>query len=302
MAYFVALDGGGTKTKCWVADDENLLGQASAGSVKLSNVDEATATTRLQGLVRAAAAEAGVALSDVTRTCMGLSGASSHGVRPWAERTLRDIVGGEVMLFGDEETAFEAAFHGGAGVLVIAGTGSIVMGRCVDGTRVGAGGRGPMLGDEGSGHWIGVEAIKSALRAQDRGVETCMLKDIENHWGLHSQNELVAYANQRTRVAFAELAVVVAKCAEDGDVLAASVLQRAGQELAEQVSLVASKMHHAGCPAADALHVAFTGSVLGKNPSVLRSMEEALKIAMPDVVVGQSEVEPLEGALWLARR
>src|SRR5580693_4239526 len=115
-----------------------------------------------------------------------------------------------------------------------AGTGSNVMGRCANGTRVSAGGWGPMLGDEGSGHWIGVEAIKAALRAEDRGVATCMLKDIESHWGLHSQGELVAYANRRTRVEFAELTAVVARCAEKGDGLAASVLERAGQELAAQ--------------------------------------------------------------------
>ena len=301
MAYFVALDGGGTKTQCWVADEEKVLGRASTGSVKLMVVDEATATLRLQELVRAAAAEAGIALGDVTRTCFGLAGSSSDVVRQWAERSLRGLVGGEVVICGDEEIAFDAAFRGGAGVLVIAGTGSNVMGRCANGTHASAGGWGPMLGDEGSGHWIGVEAIKAALRAEDRGASTCMLKDIESHWGLHSQGELVAYANRRTRVEFAELTAVVAACAEKGDALAGSVLERAGQELAEQVSLVASKMHQAGCCASDRLHVAFTGSVLEKIPQVRRSMEEALRAAMPEVLVAQGAVEPLEGALWRSR-
>jgi glucosamine kinase len=301
MAYFVALDGGGTKTQCWIADKDKVLGRASTGSVKLMVVDEATATARLQEVVRAAAAEAGVALSDVTRTCFGLAGSSSETVRLWAEQTLRGIVSGGLLLCGDEEIAFEAAFRGGAGVLVIAGTGSNVMGRCVDGTSASAGGWGPMLGDEGSGNWIGVEAIKAALRAQDRGVETCMLKDIEGHWDLHSLGELVAHANRRTRVEFAELTMVVASCADGGDALAASVLERAGQELAQQVSLVASKMRHAGCSATEALHVAFTGGVLEKIPRVLRSMEETLRASMPEVVVAQSGVEPLEGALWRAR-
>jgi len=297
MAYFVALDGGGTKTQCWVADEERVLGRASAGSVKLMVVDEATATARLQGLVREAAAEAGVALGDVTRTCMGLAGISSASVREWAERTLRGVVGGEIILCGDEEIALDAAFRGGPGILVIAGTGSNFVGRCADGTVVSAGGWGPMLADEGSGHWIGVEAIKASLRAQDRGVETCLLKCIENHWGLQNQGELVAYANRRTRVEFAELAAVVAKCAEDGDSLAAGVLERAGKELAEQVGLVASKMHQVGCVSSDPLHVAFTGSVLEKIPRVRRAMGEAL----PDVSVARGAVESLEGALWKAR-
>jgi glucosamine kinase len=302
MAYFVALDGGGTKTACWVADENNVLGRASTGSVKLMNVDEATATARLQGLVRAAAAEAGVALNDVTRTCFGLGGFSIEAVGAWANHTLHNLVSGEVLLSGDQEIALDAAFHDGPGVLVVAGTGSIVTGRCADGRLLGAGGWGPMLGDEGSGHWIGVDAIKSALRAQDRGIETCMLKDIEAHWGLHSQGELLAFANHRTRVEFAELTSVVARCADGGDALAASVLERAGRELADQVSLVASKMHQAGCAATDALHVAFTGSVLGKIPRVRRAMEEALHASMPSVEVAQNAIEPLEGALWRARR
>jgi N-acetylglucosamine kinase-like BadF-type ATPase len=302
MAYFVALDGGGTKTECWFADEQKVLGRASTGSVKLMNVDEATASSRLWELVRTAADEAGVALNVVTRTCFGLAGSSSGSVRTWAEQALASVVSGEVVVCGDVDIAFEAAFRGRAGVLVIAGTGSNVMGRCADGTVVTAGGWGPMLGDEGSGHWIGVEAIKAALRAQDRGVETCMLKDIEAHWGLHSQGELVAYANRRSRVEFAELAAVVALCAEDGDALAQSVLERAGQELAEQVSLAASKMHQGRCAAADALHVAFTGSVLAKIPRVRRAMEEALVASMVGVQVAQSAVEPLEGALWRARK
>ncbi|HZL27493.1 MAG TPA: BadF/BadG/BcrA/BcrD ATPase family protein [Acidobacteriaceae bacterium] len=302
MAYFVALDGGGTKTECWVADENSVLGRASTGTIKLMNVDEATATSRLQNLLREAATDAAIALHDVTRTCFGLAGSSSETVRQWAEKTLRGVVSGEIIICGDEEIALDAAFRGGPGVLVIAGTGSNIVGRCADGTMQTAGGWGPMLGDEGSGHWIGVEAIKSALRAQDRGVETCMLKDIESHWGLRSQAELVAFANQRSRVEFAELTAVVARCAEDGDALAASVLERAGHELAEQVSLVASKMHHAGCAATDALHVAYSGSVLAKISRVRKAMEEALRASMPNVEVAQSAVEPLEGALWRARR
>jgi glucosamine kinase len=302
MAYFLGIDGGGTKTECWLADESKVLGKASTGSVKLMVVDEAVATERLQGLVRAVAADAGVALGDVAGTCIGLAGLSSDVVRAWAEETLRGVVGGRIVLCGDEEIAFDAAFGDGAGVLVIAGTGSNVMGQCSNGTRVSAGGWGPMLGDEGSGHWIGVEAIKTALRAQDRGVETCMLKDIESHWGLRSLGDLVAYANRRTRVEFAELAAVVAACAEKGDGLAIGVLERAGQELAEQVGLAVSKMHQAGCVAGDARLVEFTGSVLEKIPLVRRSMEAALRGSMPDVVVAEAAVEPLVGALRRARR
>jgi N-acetylglucosamine kinase-like BadF-type ATPase len=302
MDWFAALDGGGTKTRCWIADGERVLGRAQGGTVKLMRVDAETAEARLRALLEEAAVEAGVELAAVKRTCFGLAGSSSASVREWAEATLGRVVGGDIEVCGDEEIALDAAFHGGPGVLVIAGTGSNVVGRCTDGGLHSAGGWGPVIGDEGSAHWIGMEAVKAGLRAHDRGVETCLLREIEAQWGMHDLGALVAHANAQTRPDFAALAELVARCADGGDALAASVLERAGHELAEQVSLVASKMHAAGCAAGDAQRVAYTGSVLEKNSRVRRTMEEALHVSLPKVVVQQTAVEPLEGALWRARR
>ena len=78
---------------------------------------------------------------------------SIEAVRNWAEREIRKSVGGNLILAGDEEIALEGAFHGGPGILIIAGTGSNVLGRAVDGAMYQAGGWGPALGDEGSGFW-----------------------------------------------------------------------------------------------------------------------------------------------------
>ena len=301
MAYFVALDGGGTKTECWVADDSRVLGQSSGPTVKIMNVGEAAATERLRGIVREALGAAGVQGDKVARTCFGLAGTSSREVRRWAEETLRELVSGEIVIAGDEEIALDAAFHGGPGVLVIAGTGSHVIGRCSDGTRVSAGGWGPALGDEGSGNWIGLEAIRACLRAQDRGVDSCMVREIQQEWGLDDLGALIAMANRRERPDFAGLTKIVAACASSGDALAQGVLEHAGQELAEQVSLVISKMRAAECAAEDAGRVAFTGSVLSNIPRVLQAMEERLHSTLPDLTVDTTAVQSLEGALWRAR-
>lgn len=304
MAYFLALDGGGTKTECWVANETRVVGQASGPTVKIMNVGEAAATERLRAVVREALGAAGVQGERVVRTCFGLAGTSSGEVRRWAEETLRGIVGGEIVIAGDEEIALDAAFHGGAGVLVIAGTGSHVMGRCaddVDRVRVSAGGWGPVLGDEGSGNWIGLEAIRACLRAQDRSVESCMVREIQDAWGVADLGELIAMANRRERPDFGALTQVVARCADSGDALAQGVLEHAGGELAEQVSLVISKMRAGGCASEDAGRVAFTGSVLEKIPRVLRAMEERLHAVWPELQVDTTAVKPLEGALWRAR-
>jgi N-acetylglucosamine kinase-like BadF-type ATPase len=150
--------------------------------------------------------------------------------------------------------------------------------------------------------WIGLEAIRACLRARDRSVESCLLREIQQAWQLENLGSLVAKANMRERPDFASLAMVVASCADDGDALAQGVLDHAGEELATQVSLVISKMRAAGCAAEDASRVAFTGSVLGRIPRVLRAMGEHLRSAWPEINVDSNAVQPLEGALWRARQ
>ena len=302
MGFFLAIDAGGSRTEAWLADEERVLGRGVTGSIKLINVGAPEATARLKGLLADVAATAVISLGAITRTCMGLPGVSSEGVRAWAESTLSETVSGDCIITGDEEIALQAAFDDGPGVLVIAGTGSHVVGHCSNGARMNAGGWGPMLGDEGSGHWIGLEAIRSALRARDRGVPSCVLRDSLALWNVDNVGALLAKANQRPRPDFSELAEVVSGCAERGDVLASSVLERAGQELAAQVSLVFSKMSAGGCLPADMRRVAFTGSVLSKVPKVLAELRTAVERLHPAVQVDEQPVQAIEGALARARR
>jgi len=302
MAKFLAIDGGGTNTRCWLADEERVLGSATAGTVKSMNVGEEVATQRLQELVRGVAAEAGVGLDEIACTCIGLAGTTSGNVRRWAEETLGGMVSGRVIVCGDDAIALEAGFRGGPGVLLIAGTGAIVSGRCSDGTRFTAGGFGPVIGDEGSGGWIGLEAVKEALKARDRGVATGLPEAIQAFWGLKSMGELIAKGNHYSRANFAELTRVVVEAAETGDGVAVRVLERAGEELAAAVMVLVGKMRAAGCEAGDFARLEFTGSVVGKIGLVRETMARRLRETLPEMVVPEVEVNAIEGALWLARR
>jgi glucosamine kinase len=302
MAYFLALDAGGTSTRCCVADEARVLATASCGTVKLMSVGNQTATARLVELLKETAGKADVELLHVTRTCMGLAGISAAAVRGWAQVTLEQNVGGAIDLCGDEEIALEGAFRGGPGILVIAGTGSHIVGRCSDGTMVSAGGWGPVVGDEGSGSWIGLQAMRAAFRARDRGEPTALLVAAQEIWNLENLGQLIAKVNHRDRPDFSQLTESVVKCAAAGDVVALSVLERAGRELADQVVLVVKKMQAVSCTAGDTSQVAFTGSILSKVGPVQRSFEASLHRQIPAARLADAPVEPLEGALWKARR
>lgn len=300
MALFVAIDCGGTKTRCWIADETRVLAKAECGTVKLMVVGAAVATQRMEELVRGAARDADVKLNEITRTCVGLAGFGSANVYEWGKATLGALVSGELVLVGDETVAFEAAFRGGPGVFLIAGTGAIISARCSDGSRFGAGGFGPVLGDEGSGAWIGWEGVRAGFRARDRGEATILLDAVQQFWGLNSLAELIAKGNDRERANFAELAEVVAQCAERGDAVAIDVLRRGGKELAEQVLLAVKKMQSTGCAATDYARLQFTGSAVGKIAIVREAMTARLHEELA-IDVPTEEVNAVEGALWLAR-
>ncbi len=276
MSYFLAIDAGGTKTQCLLADETRILARASTGSVKLMRVSKQEATTRLHTMLAEVASSATVSLTAITRTCIGLAGLSIPAVRAWATAAINAKVSGELILLGDEEIALDAAFTGGPGILVIAGTGSNVIGRAPGGSLHSAGGWGPILGDEGSGFWIGLEAIRASLRAHDRADEadlpsstiphysdtpfipassrwvgetpsTSLLRDIQRYWSLNSLPELVAFANRRVDAHqpapdFAALAPFVALSAEQGNPIAVEILHRAGEGLGNLIMLVVKKM------------------------------------------------------------
>ena len=303
-----AIDAGGTKTRCVLADETRVLARAETGTIKLMRVPEGDATARLRAMLAKVTAKAGISLSEIRRTCFGLAGIRSESIRAWASSALSEAgVGGEITICGDEEIALDAAFEGDAGILVIAGTGSHAIGRAIDGTLVSAGGWGPVLGDEGSGYWIGLEAVRAALRAHDAGDETAatLLDNIQLQLGVESLGQLVALCNLRAPCEgavppdFAALAPLVAQCGADGNRIACGILQRAGEELADLVITVYSKM-----PVAQFVQgqVGYTGSILEQIAPVRAAFRKCLQDRLPSLQIRRTPVDPLDGALWRARR
>ena len=117
--------------------------------------------------MRQACAAAGITPAQVSRTCVGGSGAARPELAAIVRHVLAEILSTPIDVVGDMQIALEAAFDTGPGVIVIAGTGSIAYGRDLQGTTVRAGGWGFAIGDEGSAHWIGRAAVSAVLRASD---------------------------------------------------------------------------------------------------------------------------------------
>ena len=297
MAYFLAIDGGGTKTECVIGDEQRVLGSAVGSTIKIKKVGNKTAAASLQSAINEACKQAKVRPDQFSRTCIGLAGSSIAEVTQWTRATLQRLVSGEVIVVNDTMIAHHAAFNGGPGVLVIAGTGSNVLGINKRGESARAGGWGPIISDEGSGFWIGRTAVAQSMRAHDAGRSTELLSAITQAWGLDSREDVVAMANSNPPPDFAALLPAVLRCADAGDALAREILSSAANELAQLARIVVRKLWNGD----GKIHIALTGGVFAHSSQIRQMFSNAIRAERAGIEVNPEPVHPVMGALAMAR-
>jgi glucosamine kinase len=297
VAIFLGIDGGGSKTSCLIGDEHSVLGSGISAGSNVVRVGEAQARKAIAEAIHQACTAAKITPSQIDRTCIGVAGAARPGVGELVRRMIAEIVSGEIEVVGDMVVAMEAAFGAGPGVIVIAGTGSIAYGRNAKGETARAGGWGFAVSDEGSGHWIGRRAVASALRAQDEGANAKLLKAILAAWDLETHEQLVLAANSTPPPDFAALFPAVLAAAEAGDALAVGILNRAGSELAGLASVVIRRIFQGS----EVIPVAMSGGVFGNSALVRQVFYNRLRAECSGIVLNEAVVEPVRGALELAR-
>jgi glucosamine kinase len=301
LSFFLAVDLGGTKTEYVLADETRELARVKGGTIKRMRTDEATANENFTKALMELEAAAGVSVRDVTRSCVGAAGVTVALVTDWIHKVFAEHVGGSLILVGDVEIALDAAFFGGPGVLVMAGTGSNVAGRAASGKLTTAGGWGPALSDQGSGARIGHQALRDMVLARDEGQETALYPAVMKLWKLTTFDELVGYANQIPSPDFTKLAPVVVACAEAGDEVAKGVLRREAEELAHLARLIVDRLRREDGQPEWVPELAFTGSILEHVALMRDGIVEALRRDLPELKVIPGVVDPTLGALWRAR-
>lgn len=298
VGIYLGIDGGGSKTSCAIGDETYLLGNGEAGASNVLRVGEQQAREAIADAVRQACKAAHVQPNQILRSCVGVAG----GARPQTTHAIRrfvsELVSGEVEVVGDMVIAMEAASGEGPGVIVIAGTGSIAYGRNAAGQTARAGGWGFAISDEGSGHWIGVRAVAAAMRSHDQGQNTPLLESTMKAWGVSTREQMIVAANASPQPDFAGLLPAVLAALHADDPTAHDIFAQAGAELAALAKIVLARLFDAG----DAAPVAMSGGVF-RNCSLVRQVfYNNVRLDYPKVVVNPSVVDPVKGALEIARR
>lgn len=302
MAFYLALDVGGTKTEYVLADETTELARVRGGTIKRMRTDASSAQANLNKALKELEEQSGIPVRQIKQSCVGAAGVTVPLVTDWIRQAFAERVGGSLVIVGDVEIALDAAFFGGPGVLVMAGTGSNVAGRTAAGELTTAGGYGPALSDQGSGARIGQQALRDTFLAIDERKETTLLPAILKLWGLADYMEIVGYANEIPSPDVTKLAPLVVSCAEAGDEVARRVLRREAEELAHLARLVIDRLRHADSRPDWIPDLAFTGSILEHVVEVRDGIVEVLRRDLPTLRVLPGVVDPLQGALWRARQ
>lgn len=301
MEYIAGIDGGGTKTRCLLADPEGqVLGEGLGGPSNPVSVGLEETRCSLEEAFFLACSRSGVPPHGKCLALVaGLAGGSRRDIQERVGRILSEITGAaRIQVTTDLHIALEGGLPPGPGILVIAGTGSSALGRDGAGNLARAGGHGPFLGDEGGGYWIARTAVSLCLRARDRTGEPSPLELVLEKEKPEDLSWPQFFAASRP-AQVAALAPLVLERARKGDPWAGKILEQAGRELARLARDAAFRLFGAHPPAG--LAVAPAGSVLTRFEPVRRTFLDLLA-EPPAFQVVEPRADPAQGALLMARK
>jgi glucosamine kinase len=298
VTYYLCIDGGGTKTTCVVADEASILARVTTAASNVIRVEEQPAREALEQAVRDACAKSGIDSAKLTRTVAGVAGVGRPKIREFVEKVLREVVDGDVIVVSDAEIALRAAFGDDPGVVVIAGTGSIALAQDGCGNTTRAGGWGWAISDEGSAPWIGRVAVAAVFRARDAGENTELEQHILRTWQLTDREQLVRVSNAEPQPDFGALLPEVAAVASAGDAIAREVFVQAGKQLARLAKLAAGHYFERAVE----VRVAMSGGAFAHAPNLREAFYNGLQTQLPNATLLPHLVDPVLGALQMARR
>jgi len=296
--YVIGVDGGGTRTTVALADAEGrelLRHSGPAGLVDPLRPDESA--ERLVRLLGEAATAAGVRTPALS-LCAGLAGVGSVVERERVHAVLAGSgIAERVRVVSDGEIALEGAFGDEAGVLLISGTGSVAYGRGAEGRVERCGGWGMLVGDEGSGYWIGRTALQRALQSVDgRQPPTGLLPVLLAALGVEDADAVPPRVARAPKGEIAGLAPQVVTLAATGDTVATGVLEEAAADLARHATALERRL----APWPAAVPVVLWGGVF-QNAGFAARVERALELEGGKFVVRAAAADAVTGALRMAR-
>lgn len=298
MVHVLGIDAGGTKTVCVLADEQRrVLATARGGGANLKTAGELGVEKVLHTVIYEALAHRDVVPAAI---CLGIAGVDRESDNQTMRAIMRRIaLKTPTLVVNDALVALVAGVGDGPGVVLIAGTVSIAYGRDERNRAARAGGWGHILGDEGSGYWIGRKALSAVMRQADgRGQTTSLTTRVLAHFGLAAPSDLapLVYDRGLPLPTVAALGAIVQQARDEGDREAAGILQAAADELVLAAGSVVSRLGIGQT----SFTIILAGGMFQGVPWLASEVERHLAGLAPRATIRQLDVEPAAGAVHLA--
>lgn len=303
MRYLIGIDGGGTKTQGVITDcDGKILAETIYGSANFQMLGVEPVSKLLVELLYELVDKVGGDIADVEIAVLGLTGAGREKDR---ERILNGIIDfakiknlslPKIIIETDARIALEGALMGKPGIILIAGTGSVMFAKDIEGKIHRVGGWGRFIGDEGGAFVIGREALRAVAKYVDgRGRETILKDLIFEEFNLTDLMQIVSkiYSGEFD---LGKVAPIVMKAVELGDDVAKEILDIACVELLEHIKAMLKRANFG-----ETVNVALLGGVLQNENYVSRKLKEMIKSELPNVNLIEPMASPAYGAIIYAK-
>jgi N-acetylglucosamine kinase-like BadF-type ATPase len=291
-------DGGGTKTLGLLCStDGTVLARRTVGASNVNVVGFDGAARNLFELISGCCADASRSLGDIRSLVFGLAGAGREENRKQLRERVCLLAGKElpIAIETDARIGLEGAFEGQPGVVIIAGTGSVVIGKTHSDELVTVGGWGRAFGDEGSGYYLGLEALKSlTLHFDRRGGSDLLVEMLAREFDLNSREKIIAAVYQ-DKFEIPKIAPFVLQAAEQHDEVALRILHTAARELTEQARNLVERLQVTG-----KIGLAFFGGLIERKNVYSNMLTAKIRERIPSAEIKLPARSPAEGAVLIA--
>jgi len=299
MRYFLGIDGGGTKTEALACTEDGvILAREISGPSNPLFVEKTEAFGTIAGTMHSA-----------LKGYEGKSGIHIHaavcvpGIKKFKtelEKILL-IFCEKVFIDSDEMNAFLGAVAKPYGIVVVSGTGSFALGINKNGDSIELGGWGPILGDEGSGYYIGLSSLKAVINEFEYGgPKTALTPKIIKFLQIKSIKELKrkVYSNEFDRSSMGNLSKLVREAGEEGDAVSVGIIDMAAYELADLANRVVANLKMVD----GTYDAVLTGGVRKFGEMILKPFTENINRSNKNIIVKEPKFEPVVGSLLIAMK
>ena len=295
MKYYLGIDGGGTKTTAAVSDEKgNILLKKVGKTINFYSVGMEKARANLLSVIEDIYKETGEIIFE--SVFVGCSALDREADAETLTGLCGDIQAKKIKMDSDLFVALKSVENAVCPCVAICGTGSMAIGEDENGNIKFKGGWGHILGDEGSGYVIAVNALKCCCIFCDSGEESPLLEGAKEYFGVNDFRQAIdkIYSQETTKDVLAGFASSVQKIAEDGDAFAQSIIVNEAHNFARTVFSLLGEIEKCSV-------LALYGGVFQHNGLFRETFTEDISEIYPDLEIRLLTIPPEEGALKIAR-